>query len=117
MLMSLTGNLRFRLDGVLKERWIATCDARKISQQEAVNALIGWFTSQDELTQLMIFQQVTPKPDLIETVLQRMDQTPASVRGRILGEKDAPRDDIEPVTTAMKVKGRPPHPSKVKERN
>lgn len=70
--LTMTENLRFRVSESLKQRWTETCSARKISQQDAINALMEWFVNQQELTQLMITGQVTASKDLIETVLKRL---------------------------------------------
>lgn len=66
--------MRIGLDPKLKERWDSMLEARGISQQRAVVALVNWIVEQDPLTQLMIFGQA-PERDhaqLVRIVLERL---------------------------------------------
>ncbi len=67
-----TENVRFRLDDELKAKWVQTCEARKIVQQEAIQSLIGWFCQQDATVQAMIFDQIPAAPDLVAMVVKRL---------------------------------------------
>ena len=65
-------DLRVRLVDDLKERMDKAFAARKISQVEAVNALVHWFVLQDPMVQAMVLGQIPADDDLIATVLRRL---------------------------------------------
>lgn len=73
-------NFRFSVDAKLKERWVQTCAERKISQQDAITSLMEFVLNQDEVAQLMLFNQARPRPDLIEVVLRRLAEKAKSGR-------------------------------------
>lgn len=54
-------NLRIRLEQPIKERLEAFLKAKKITQQEAMEALIAWMLDQDSLLQSLILGQIEPK--------------------------------------------------------
>lgn len=68
-------NFRFRVPAELKRKWVAMCDDRKITQQDAITALLWYTTEQDALTQAMLLGQQPARPDLIEVVLRRLSET------------------------------------------
>jgi hypothetical protein len=67
-------SIRIRLEPELRAKWQGVLDARKISQQKAVTAMIGWLVEQDPLMQTMLFDQVpeTDKAELAKMVLKRL---------------------------------------------
>src|SRR4051794_23226777 len=75
--------MRIAIPSDLKEKWDGMIEARGISQQRAVVALVRWIIEQDPLVQLMIFGQA-PAQDhaqLIKLVLDRLeDGTTCEVR-------------------------------------
>jgi hypothetical protein len=79
MVVNLDENFRFRVSPDLKSRWVALCERKKISQQNAITALMELAIVQDELAQSMIFGQTPAAPDLIDVVLRRMGRTRAEV--------------------------------------
>ena len=58
MTMPNSEDLRVRLEGDLKERLDQVLDAKRTSQQRAVNELVGWFVRQDPLVQSAILGQI-----------------------------------------------------------
>lgn len=70
MLVALEGNLRFRMSAELKERWSAACDARKISQQDAITSLLEFFVAQDGMVQAAILGQIPLRNDTIELAIR-----------------------------------------------
>lgn len=67
-------NIRTRVPSSLKERWDKMLAAHKISQQDAVLALVEWCLDEDPLTRSMVFGQV-PDADraaLSDIVLRRL---------------------------------------------
>jgi hypothetical protein len=74
MLVADKENFRFRLDGKLKEEFMEMCEQRKISQQEAISAVIGWIVNADDLMQSMILGQLPATDDLVQIVLRRMSK-------------------------------------------
>lgn len=65
-------NIRFRMDPVRKDRWLALCEAKKISQQDAIEAIIDLVLAQDDTVQSMMLGQTKAREDLVELVLRRM---------------------------------------------
>lgn len=67
-------NIRARIDEELKADWDKMLTARKISQQDALAALMRWIVDEDPLTQNMIFGQTPPgdRAELSRIVLARM---------------------------------------------
>jgi hypothetical protein len=93
MVVTLDENFRFRVSSDLKARWAGLCERKKISQQDAITALMELVLVQDEITQSMMFGQTPAAPDLIAVVLRRIDGTlaePPSGGRKIhdLGSKD-----------------------------
>lgn len=67
-------NFKFRLPAELKKWWIGFCVRKRITQTEAIIAILDFIRSQDGLTQSMILGQIEPAPDLVEAVLRRLDR-------------------------------------------
>lgn len=73
-------SFRFRLPGQLKEEWVRMCLTKKISQQEAIEAVIGFLLAQDDTTRSMLLGQIAATDDLIELVLRRIRDSRRSKR-------------------------------------
>ena len=73
-------NVRFRMDPVRKAKWLALCEAKKISQQDAMEALLDFVFVQDETVQSMLLGQTKARDDLIEVVLRRLRAAPGKQR-------------------------------------
>lgn len=69
-----TKSFRIRVSPVLKDRYGEMCGARKISEQDAGNALLAWIVEQEPEVQAMILGQLPANDDLVETVLRRMQK-------------------------------------------
>jgi hypothetical protein len=61
------------------------CERKRISKQDAVDGLLTWVMTQDEVVQSMVLGQIRPQPDLIELVLRRLGN-PASHPSRLPAE-------------------------------
>ena len=75
-------NVRFRMDPVRKGKWLALCEEKKISQQDAMESLLDFLFVQDETVQSMLLGQTRARDDLIEVVLRRL-KSAAHGGGRI----------------------------------
>lgn len=99
MVVSLEENLRFRISRDLKERWTRACEERKISQQDAINALVEFFVDRDELVQLMILGQVSRSADLVRLALRSdarlMSGEELTNRRQAASQSDAARAKVE----------------------
>ena len=75
-------NMRTRVDASLAEAWEAMLAEHKISQQDAVTALMRFIIEQDPLTRAMIFGQVPEREfsDLAKIVLRRLATTKSRKR-------------------------------------
>lgn len=90
-------NFRFRVPAELKRAWVEMCKARKISQQDAITALMWFTTSQEPLTQAMLLRQQPAAADLVEVVLKRLSGPtlpPLPPGVRMFGERRA----VKPAT-------------------
>ena len=82
--MADTENVRARVKPELADRWRVTIDARKITQQAALESLLGWIVEQDSLTQAMIFGQVeeADRAELSRIVLRRLADSGKAKRAK-----------------------------------
>jgi len=64
--------VRFRLPDDKKASWDALCERKKITQQNAIEALIDFALMQDDVALSMLLGQTEATDDLIEVVLRRM---------------------------------------------
>lgn len=96
MIVALQENVRIRLAADVKEAWQSTCDAKRITQQAAIDALLRWFTQQDSLMQSLILGQIEEKDcgDVTRLLLERMARTahpPIPQRlGAVIGGREPP---------------------------
>jgi len=76
MQMAETEHIRIRVKPDLKQRWDKVLADRKISQQEAVVALMEWASRQEPILQTMLFGQVpeSDQAELARIVLRRLGQ-------------------------------------------
>ena len=65
-------SVRFRLPDDKKASWDALCERKKITQQNAIEALIDFALMQDDVALSMLLGQTEATDDLIEVVLRRM---------------------------------------------
>jgi predicted phage tail protein len=74
--------IRVRLQGELKEKWERTLEARKISQQQAVVALLENVVGFDPLLQSMLFNQVptADRAELSRIVMRRLSAGKSKVK-------------------------------------
>jgi antitoxin component of RelBE/YafQ-DinJ toxin-antitoxin module len=69
-----TENLRVRIGPELKQRFDEMLEARGVTQQRALEAMVEWIVDEDALTQLQIFKQAPLKDraELSRIVLKRL---------------------------------------------
>lgn len=75
-------NLRIRVTERTNAGLTRLSEARKISKQDAIEALLVWFLDLDEMLQAMILGQVpdTYGPDVVKLVLRRLADGESRVR-------------------------------------
>jgi hypothetical protein len=64
--------IKIRVDAQHLPQWRDLLKRKKINQQEAVSALIGWIIDQDDLLQSLLFGQVQSRRDLRLLIIKRL---------------------------------------------
>jgi hypothetical protein len=77
-------NLRIRVGGSLNSKFTEFTERKKISKQDTIDALLGWFLRQDSLLQSMIVGQIEPEDQaaIAKMVLTKLATT-RPVRGTV----------------------------------
>lgn len=67
-------NLRIKLEGEMKLRWAAMLSRKKISQQAAIEGLVGLLLrfDDDDLLQSVLLGQIAPDTETISIILRRI---------------------------------------------
>lgn len=80
MVMAQRINLRLNVDADLHTKWTDMCDRKRITQQDAIEAVLEWFLGQDDLAQSGVLGQIALVPRLIHILIERAAPT-ARIRG------------------------------------
>lgn len=74
MLMALEkSSLRINVDADLHTKWTKMCEQKRITQQDAMESLLGWFIGQDDLAQSGVLRQINLTPSLLELLCKRRE--------------------------------------------
>jgi hypothetical protein len=66
-------NLRIVIPGDLKQRWEDLTASKRISQQDAVEALVRFVIDQGDLAQSVIFGQVAATPEVMRIIYSKLE--------------------------------------------
>ena len=104
-------NLRVRLTGELKEKFVALAESKNLKQQGAIEALVAWIVEQDELLQSLALGQFAKPMTRLEVarlLLARLEREDGGATGQdssgvVFGQRGAA---LPPTTaTASNAKG------------
>ena len=66
-------SIRLPISPEQEARWEAMLAIKKISQQDALYAIMDWFVVQEPLIQSVILGQIPPDPEIQRILISRLD--------------------------------------------